>query len=469
MLGLAETLVSDLNTLRSRQIYALVFRLCVPAIMMQMATFAMQYIDAAMVGSLGASASASVSVVFSSIWIAIGLGFAITMGFSVQIAHAIGANDIARAKRVFREGLLICCGLASLLSVFGIYLSPHLPALLGADSEIWRDASSYFFIYACFFPIMQLRLFSASVLQCAGDTKTPGILNSLLCLLDVIFNYFMIFPTHNVTIGSFSLYIPGANLGVTGAALGTAFSEIIIAAIMFTKAFKQPNLHFNFTLEKFSKNILKNAVKISYPIAIEAVALHGTFIFTTSLVAPLGTVALAANIFGVTVERICCFLGIGISIASTALVGQSLGARRKDLAHRFAWASVKSGILLETSVATALYFFAPFVFACLTPDMAVQELGVKVLRIHLLVEPLFEASIIIGGILRGAKDTLSASVITLICKGFVLIPLALLLSKPYGLVGIWIAFCADSGTRGILMLLRLRDEKSWMKTDVKSV
>ena len=356
MLGLAETLVSDLNTLRSRQIYALVFRLCVPAIMMQMATFAMQYIDAAMVGSLGASASASVSVVFSSIWIAIGLGFAMTMGFSVQVAHAIGANDIAQAKRVFREGLLICCGFASLLSAFGIYLSPHLPALLGADPEIWRDASSYFFIYACFFPIMQLRLFSASVLQCAGDTKTPGILNSLLCLLDVIFNYFMIFPAHNMTIGSFSLHIPGANLGVTGAALGTAFSEIIIAAIMFTKAFKQPNLHFNFTLEKFSKNILKNAIKISYPIAIEAVALHGTFIFTTCLVAPLGTVALAANIFGVTVERICCFLGIGISIASTALVGQSLGARRKDLAHRFAWASVKSGILLETSVATALYF-----------------------------------------------------------------------------------------------------------------
>ncbi|MGX8716817.1 MAG: MATE family efflux transporter [bacterium] len=131
MLGLAEALKSDLNALRSRQIYALVFRLCVPAIMMQMATFAMQYIDAAMVGSLGASASASVSVVFSSIWIAIGLSFAMTMGFFVQIAHAIGANDITQAKRVFREGLLICCGLASLLSVFGIYLSPHLPAFWG--------------------------------------------------------------------------------------------------------------------------------------------------------------------------------------------------------------------------------------------------------------------------------------------------------------------------------------------------
>ena len=175
---LAEALKSDVGQLKSRQIYGLIFRLCVPAIMMQMATFAMQYIDAAMVGSLGASASAAVGVVFSSIFIAMGLGFATTMGFSVQIAHAIGANDIPQAKKVFREGLIIGCGIAVLLSVIGICLSPHLPALLGAEPEIWQEASSYAFVYACFFPIMHLRLFSASVLQCSGDTKTPGILNS---------------------------------------------------------------------------------------------------------------------------------------------------------------------------------------------------------------------------------------------------------------------------------------------------
>ena len=463
MVGLSEILKSDLQKVHSKQIYALIFRLCIPAIMMQMASFTMQYIDTAMVGNLGASASAAVSVVFSSIFIAMSLGFALIMGFSVQVAHAIGANNTFQAQRVFREGLLICGIVSGFVSAIGIYLSSRLPALLGADPEIWHDASSYFFVHACFFPIMQLRLFSASVLQCAGNTKTPGILNTLLCLLDVIFNYFMIFPTHEVNIGEFALHIPGANLGVTGAALGTAFSEIIIATLMFLKAFKQPKLHFVFSHEKFSKNVLKNAVKISYPMVIEGVVLHGTYIFTTYLVAPFGTIALAANIFGVTVERVCCFLGIGISIASTTLVGQALGAHRKDLAHRFAWGAVKFGILIETMVAIALYVFSPFIFACLTPDVTVQELGVKVLRIQLWVEPLFEASIIIGGILRGAKDTLSASVITLVCKCFVLIPLAVLLAKTYGLVGIWIAFCADSGTRGILLLLRLKHEKSWIK------
>lgn len=460
---LTEVLKSNTGQLRPKQIYTLVLRLCMPAILMQLAQFAMQYIDAAMVGSLGASASAAISVVFSSIWIAIGLGFAVTSGFSVQIAHAIGANDTVRAKQIFREGLIINCGIACTLSVVGICLSSRLPSLLGADPKIWKDASAYFFIYACFMPIIQLRIFSASVLQCAGDTKTPGILNSLLCLLDVIFNYFMIFPTHDVMIGHFLLHAPGAGLGVAGAALGSVFSEAIIAIVMFLMAFKQPNLHFKFVLTKFSKSILRAAAKISSPMAVESLTLNGAHILITCIVAPLGTVALAADIFGFTAEQICFLPGFGISIAATTLVGQALGAHREDLAHKFAWTTVKFGSLAATMVAIALYIFAPAVFACLTPDEAVQKLGVTILRIELWAEPLFAASTVIVGVLRGAKDTFGPSAVTLICKLLVLIPLALLLVKKHGLVGVWIAIFADFCVRGILLLLRLRNVKSWGK------
>lgn len=460
---LSEILKSDVGSLRSRQIYGLVIRLCTPAILMQLAQFAMQYIDAAMVGSLGASASAAISVVFSSIFIAIGLCFAVTTGFSVQIAHAVGANDTERAQKVFREGLIIGSGIAGLLSIAGISVSSRLPSWLGANPEIWHDATSYFFVYACFIPVIQLRIFSASVLQCAGDTKTPGILNSLLCLLDVIFNYFMIFPAHDVALGTFSLHIPGAGLGVTGAALGTVISETLVALIMFVIAFKQPCLHFDLVFEKFSKNILNAAAKISGPMAIESLTLNGAHILITSIVAPLGTVALAADIFGFTAEQICFLPGFGISIAATTLVGQALGAHRKDLARKFAWTAVKFGSLTVTTVAIALYAFAPTVFACLTPDMGVRELAVTILRIELWTEPLFAASTVIVGALRGAKDTFGPSAITLICKWLVLIPLSLLLVKTYGLVGVWIAICADFCTRGVLLLLRLQNEKSWLK------
>ena len=456
-------LKSDGELPRQRKIYALVLRLGVPAILAQFASIAMQYIDAAMVGSIGASASAAVGVVTSSTWIVIGLACAVAMGFSVQIAHAIGANDAEQSQKVFYEGLIICCVISCLLSLIGISLSPHLPSLMGAEPEIWCDASRYFFIYSCAIPAMLLRVFSGNVLQCAGNTKVPSFFNSLLCFFDIFFNYFLIFPARDVLIGNISLHIPGANLGVAGAALGTAFSEIIISIAMFIMAFRTLNLHFNFSFSKFSKDILKTATKISGPMALEAIAMNGACIILTSIVAPLGAVSLAADIFGFTAEQICYLPGLGISIAATTLVGQSLGANRKDLARKFAWSAVKCGVLIVTITSVAVYFFAPFIFSLLTPDIAVRKLSVKILRVELLSEPLFAASTVIVGALRGAKDTFIPSMFTLIGEWFILIPCALFFVKTYGLVGVWIGICANFCIRGVFFLLRLRNERSWMK------
>ncbi len=466
---LAEILKSEGEFPRQRKIYALVLKLGVPAILAQLASVAMQYIDAAMVGSLGASASAAVSVVASSMWVVIGLSYAIAMGFSVQVAHAIGANDAMQAKGAFREGLIVCCALSLLLAVFGCYLSPRLPSLIGAEPKIWHNASAYFFIYSCSIPFMQLRVFSGTVLQCAGNTKTPSALNSLLCVFDIFFNYFLIFPAREIAIGNFLIHLPGANLRVAGAALGTALSEVIISIAMFVIAFQMPNLRFGFFFSKLSKSILKTAAKISVPMAFESMALNGAHIIITSIVAPLGSIALAADIFGFTTEQICYLPGFGISVAATTLVGQALGAHRKTLACKFAWSSVKCGVFIVTLTAIALYFASPFIFRFLTPDTAVQKLGVKVLRIVLLSEPLFSASTVIVGALRGAKDTLIPSVITLICKWFILIPLSFFLVKDYGLVGVWIAICADLCTRGVLFLWRLRSEESWLKIKEESI
>ena len=174
-----------------------------------------------------------------------------------------------------------------------------------------------------------------------GNTKIPSILNSLLCVLDIFFNYFLIFPTREITIGNLQIYIPGANLGVAGAAIGTACSEVIISIAMFIAAFRMPNLHFDLSFSKFSKDILKTAAKISGPMALESIVMNGSYIVITSIVAPLGAVSLAADIFGFTTEQIRYLPGFGIAIAATTLVGQALGANRKDLAQKFAWSAVK--------------------------------------------------------------------------------------------------------------------------------
>lgn len=340
-------------------------------------------------------------------------------------------------------------------------MSAHLPRLLGAQESLWDGASSYFFIYACSLPAVQLRIFSGAILQCSGDTKTPSFLNALLCLFDIVLNFFLIFPGHNVILGTLSIALPGAHLGVSGAALGAALSEGIIAIAMFCKAFRLPAFRTKAPLAASSQTIMKTAVKISVPMAIESSAKEGAHLFLTGLIAPLGAVALAANTLAFTIEQLCYLPGLGLSIVATTLVGQALGASQKNLAFRFARLSILCGVFMVTVVAGLLYGFAPTMFSFFTKDSAVQSLGVRILRIVLLTEPLIAISVVTVGALRGAKDTLGPCLIVLLCKWGIVLPLSIFWVKDHGVVGIWTAMAVEFCARGILFSIWFRNSKRW--------
>lgn len=460
---LSEFLNGRTPSLRRHQMYGLIFRLSCPAILAQVATVVMLYIDAMMVGRLGASATASIGVILSSIWVVVGLVHAVAAGFSVQVAHAFGAEDFTRAKDVFRGGSIVCLLFSVSLALLCLGLSPYLPRWMGADTALWKSSSAYFAIYACSIPTVQLRVYSGAVLQCAGNTKIPGLLNTVLCLLDMVFNFFLIFPIRRITFGGLSFVIPGADLGVMGAALGTALAEGVIALLMFNMAFRVPELHFKFSSWRTSKSILKTAAKISIPTSVESVAKEGSHIFITRLIAPLGAVALASDTLAFTIEQLCYLPGFGFSVVATTLVGQALGAGRQDLARTFAWSTVRCGVLVVTSIAALIYAFAPTLFALFTANADVQTLGTRILRLVLLVEPLIASAVVATGALRGAKDTLTPCLVIILCKWGVVIPLASVLVKPYGLAGIWRAMAVEFCVRGVILLSRLRHERSWLK------
>ena len=207
--------------------------------------------------------------------------------------------------------------------------------------------------------------------------------------------------------------------------------------------------------------VYENSLRISVPMGLEHSVLTVAQIVATTIVAPLGTIPLAANTFAVTAEAFCYLPGFGISAAATTLVGQAVGARRRDLAKRFAWIATGLGVAFMTTAGIIMYFGCPYVFAFLTPVKEVQELGISVLRIELLAEPLFAASIVITGALRGAGDTLVPGILNLISMWGVRILLASILVHSMGLRGVWTAMCIELNVRGILMLIRLARGK-WL-------
>ena len=191
--------------------------LSVPAVIAQLSSIVMQYIDASMVGHLGAEASASIGLVSTSTWLFSGLCGAAATGFSVQVAHRIGAGDMHGARAVLRQSMIATFTFSLMLALIGVAISDMLPVWLGGDASICGDSSLYFMIYAAFLPAMQLNFLASSMLRCSGNMKVPSMLGVTMCALDVIFNFLLIFPSHHWNIGFLSLTIPGAGLGVKGA------------------------------------------------------------------------------------------------------------------------------------------------------------------------------------------------------------------------------------------------------------
>lgn len=448
-----------------------VIQLSMPAVMAQVSAVAMQYIDAAMVGSLGADATAAIGLVSSTTWLFGGLCIAAATGFSVQAAQLIGGNRDGEAKQVLRQAVCATFLFGMLLLAAGLSISQGLPVWLGGEASVCVEASRYFRIYACALPAAQLRQTAGSMLQCSGDMKVPGRLNMMMCALDVVFNSLLIFPSRQVVLFDHKVWIAGAGLGVAGAALGTALSEVITAACMlYAVLFRSVHLRLergNQGLRGFRSDAkrLHTALRLAVPMGMEHVILCGAQIAGTRIVAPLGTVAVAANSLAVTAESLCYMPGSGISAAATTLVGQNIGAGKPQLAKRYAGISVALGAMVMACTGGLMFLCAPFMFAVLTPDPAIRALGARVLRIEAFAEPLFAVSIVAQGALRGAGDTLVPSLMNLASMWGVRITASVLLAPRFGLVGVWTAMCTELCVRGVLFLIRLLRGK-WLDRQI---
>ena len=287
----------------------------------------------------------------------------------------------------------------------------------------------------------------------------------VMMTLDVIFNFFLIFPSRTIDFLGMSLYIPGAGLSVVGAAIGTISAECVVACLlMYFLCFRSRDLRLTIDKGSFKPkwNYIKKALHIGGPMGIQQIVMSSAYIATTVIVAPLGTFAIAAHSFGIVVESLCYMPGYGIADAATTLVGQSMGAGRRDLTRKFAYMTVGLGMCVMAFMGAVMYAGSPFVLSMMTPVEEVRQLGVMALRIEAFAEPMFAAAIVCYGVFVGASDTLIPSGMNLFSMWAVRIPLSAVLAVNLGLKGVWIAMCTELCFRGFIFLCRLR-WGNWMK------
>ena len=415
----SEALLANIRenkTLTRGEKLNLIVELSIPSILAQITTVLMFFIDASMVGHLGTEASASIGLVESTTWLLGSVTAAASMGFSVQVAHFIGANDFVKARQVFRHGLICTLMLSVVIAFIALFIYQPLPFWLGGTSDIARDASLYFLVFGLAMPFMQLASLTGAMLKCSGNMHIPSIISVGMCVMDVVFNYFFIYVLH---------------LGVLGAAFGTATAFLIGSLLQaYFAIFRNKILALGQDHEPFRwmSNYVKNALKIGAPMAAQSILMSGAQIVSTIIVAPLGKVAIAANTFAITAESLCYMPGYGIGEAATTLVGQSVGAGRYDVCKSFAYMTVFLGMAVMSVMAVLMYIFAPEMIGILTPVEEIRVLGIQSLRIEAFAEPFFAAAIVTYSVCVGAGDTLKPAIMNLLSMWCVRLTLAAMLA-----------------------------------------
>ncbi len=447
-----------------RSVTKTIFLLAWPTITEQILLTFVNYIDTAMVGSLGAIATAAVSINASTMFLVMGLLSSLAVGFSVIVAKNIGARNYERSSIAANQGLFSAIILGFVIFSLMLFIGPRIPVFLKADKSIIPDSLNYIkWITIAFIP-QSLMIMGGGIFRGAGNTKTPFVVNIINNFINVVLNFFLIFPSKEINLFGTSFYLRRANLGVEGAAIATFISIAISAIILITLLVKDKD--FNLTIKlvnpfKMNWDINKKASVLAFPNALERVSLAAGQIFLTAIVASLGVNALASHYLAIKAESLAYMPTFGFATAATTLVAQALGGGKKELAKKYARASLIMGTLTMSVAGIFLFVFSKGLVSFFTNDVEVIASGSQLLRIVAICEPFFGLSMMVFGILRGAGDTKRPFIITIIGMWMIRLPLAYYFVNytRFGLNGAWAAMTLDLIVRGTISFIIFKKGK----------
>jgi len=445
------------------------FKLALPAIMEMLMQTLLGFADMAMVGSLGAVAIAAIGLSDMPMMTAMSLFAALSVGTTALVARAIGARNQSEASNVAKQSLIVSIVLAIIFTLLGLLLANPIVKLMGAEPDVIPKSVAYFRIVSLGLPFMIITMIMSGVLRGSGDTKTPMYINGISNIVNIIGNFFMIFSSRIISIDvpfiekNISLFIPGAGLGVSGAAISTTLSRFlggIILLIILVKGKALVKLNIR---EKIEIDIItiKRIFKIGVPAAIEQFLMRFGQLLFARIVSSLGTVMFAAHRITLTAESLSFNAGFGFALAATTLVGQYLGANKPKLAEKSGFIAVKMGAVWMAAFGIFFFIWPDVFLRIFTRDKEILDNARWCLKIVAISQPFLAAVMGFAGALRGAGDTKRVLIITFTGIWGIRLTFAYLLAIVFklGLIGAWIAMSIDLVVRGILFFFMFKEGK----------
>ncbi len=439
----------------------IVLALAWPTMLEQMLAVAAQYVDSAMVGRLGAAATATVGATVTINWMVGSTLSALGIGFLAFIAREYGAKRYENASRAVAQSVLAVIASGLFFTALTLLLSPWVPGWMNASEEIRGAASRYFFIIYTPMLLRAATVIFGTVLRASGDTRTPMKVNLLVNVVNVILNYLLIYETRDVSLLGWTVRMPGAGMGVTGAAIGTAAGYAVGGVAMTAALWRHPRLSPRGRSLKPDASILKPCLKVAVPAALQRFGTSFGYVAFASLINALGTVSTAAHSIANTAESAFYIPAYGIQTAAATLSGNAGGMKDKDYMR----AITRTLLVLEPTLmavsGATLFLLAPRMMAMFTPDESVIRLGTTVLRMVAVTEPLYGVAVVLEGVFMGVGDTMYAFACNIIGMWGLRVLGTALLTRVFhlGLTAAWGAMIAHNILLFVLFVIHYRGQK----------
>ncbi len=391
-----------------------VISLAWPTMLEQLMQTAVQYIDTAMVGTLGRDAIAAVGSTTTVNWLVLSSVSALGIGFLSYISRALGAKNQDSAKRASAQSVLVVLMVGVLFTILTLSLSAYVPVWMKVDEGIRNLASRYFFIlYASMLPRVAITIFG-TVLRSAGDSKTPMITGIVVNLINVILNFLFIYPERTLKVLSFEVRMWGAGLGVEGAALASSVAFFVGALLITVVLYRHKTISPKGQTLLPDKEILAPCLRVALPNMAQRFATSLGYVAFASMINSLGEISTAAHTVANTVESAFYIPGYGMQAAAATLAGNALGAEDREGLKTLCRIITAVEVVLMVISGGLLLIFAPWMVSLFTNDMAVAAMTVTVLRLVALSEPFYGVSIVLEGMLQGMGKTLFPFIVNVI-------------------------------------------------------
>ncbi len=383
----------------------IILSLAWPTMLEQLMQTAVQYIDTAMVGSLGTAATASVGATTTVGWLIGSTISAFGVGFLSFIARAYGAGDKEAASRAVAQAVLVVLITGTVFTILPLSLSGMVPVWMQVDEAIRPLASRYFFIlYVPMLPRTASIIFGTA-LRAAGDTKTPMKVGIIVNLINVVLNFFMIYPTRTISMSGLSFTMPGCGWGVIGAAAASAIAFTVGGIYITVVLWRHPMISPKGQSLRPDMRILKPCLKTAFPNMLQRFGTSLGYVAFASMINSLGEISTAAHTIANTVESAFYIPGYGMQTAAATLAGNAYGARDEQRMRDLAAMFIPLEIFLMILSGGALFASAPALMGIFSDTPEVIALGTAVLRMVAVSEPFYGFSIIMEGMMQGVGQT----------------------------------------------------------------